>query len=134
MKRIRRFKNDPLQIIGSIITVVGLCFIAWPLWKAYSDKTAVNFSFFGLFTGRPALITWLVIIAVGLILVLITKPLVPKQKSLEELEKKFEGEGRVLIRPSGTEPLVRVMIEGKDIEQMRADAEKLAQIIERNLM
>ena len=88
MKRIRRFKNDPLQIIGSIITVVGLCFIAWPLWKAYSDKTAVNFSFFGLFSGRPALITWLVIIAVGLILVLITKPLVPKQKSLEELEKK----------------------------------------------
>ena len=27
--------------------------------------------------------------------------------------KKFNGEGRVLIRPSGTEPLVRVMIEGK---------------------
>ena len=55
-------------------------------------------------------------------------------KIRQELEKKFEGEGRVLIRPSGTEPLVRVMIEGKDIEQMRADAEKLAQIIERNLM
>ncbi len=50
-----------------------------------------------------------------------------------ELEKKFEGEGRVLIRPSGTEPLVRVMIEGKDIEQMQKDAERLAAIIERNL-
>ena len=50
-----------------------------------------------------------------------------------ELEKKFEGEGRVLIRPSGTEPLVRVMIEGKDIEQMQRDAERLASIIERNL-
>ena len=50
-----------------------------------------------------------------------------------ELERKFEGEGRVLIRPSGTEPLVRVMIEGKDIEQMQKDAENLALIIERNL-
>lgn len=50
-----------------------------------------------------------------------------------ELEKKFEGQGRVLIRPSGTEPFVRVMIEGKDIEQMQADAEKLAEIMERNL-
>ena len=50
-----------------------------------------------------------------------------------ELEKKFEGEGRVLIRPSGTEPLVRVMIEGKDIDQMQKDAEKLALIIEQNL-
>ena len=39
----------------------------------------------------------------------------------------------MLIRPSGTEPLVRVMIEGKDIEQMQRDAERLASIIERNL-
>ena len=35
-------------------------------------------------------------------------------EAIAELEKKFAGEGRVLIRPSGTEPLVRVMIEGKD--------------------
>lgn len=32
----------------------------------------------------------------------------------KELENEFRDEGRVLIRPSGTEPLVRVMIEGKD--------------------
>ena len=32
----------------------------------------------------------------------------------KELEDEFKGEGRVLIRPSGTEPLVRVMIEGKN--------------------
>lgn len=55
------------------------------------------------------------------------------KKAVYELEKKFEGEGRVLIRPSGTEPLVRVMIEGKDIEQMQMDAERLASIIEKNL-
>ena len=34
-------------------------------------------------------------------------------EAIGELEKKFAGEGRVLIRPSGTEPLVRVMIEAK---------------------
>lgn len=55
------------------------------------------------------------------------------REAVIELEKKFEGQGRVLIRPSGTEPFVRVMIEGKDIEQMQADAEKLAAIMEKNL-
>ncbi len=53
--------------------------------------------------------------------------------AIHSLEKKFEGDGRVLIRPSGTEPLVRVMIEGTDIEQMQRDAEELAAIIEKNL-
>ena len=46
------------------------------------------------------------------------------------LETKFAGEGRVLIRPSGTEPLVRVMIEGKDQEAIQEDAQKLANLIQ----
>lgn len=50
--------------------------------------------------------------------------------AIEKLEKKFAGEGRVLIRPSGTEPLVRVMIEGKDQEQISREAEKLANLIQ----
>lgn len=50
--------------------------------------------------------------------------------AIGELEKKFAGEGRVLIRPSGTEPLVRVMIEGKDQEQITKEAEKLANLIQ----
>ena len=52
------------------------------------------------------------------------------KKAIEELEKKFEGEGRVLIRPSGTEPLVRVMIEGKDQQLIQKEAEKLAALIQ----
>ena len=50
-------------------------------------------------------------------------------KAIEELETKFAGEGRVLIRPSGTEPLVRVMIEGKDQKVIEEEAHKLADLI-----
>lgn len=54
-------------------------------------------------------------------------------EAIRELEKKFAGEGRVLIRPSGTEPLVRVMIEGKDLGVIEAEAEKLAGLIQEAL-
>ena len=52
---------------------------------------------------------------------------------IEKLEKEFSGNGRVLIRPSGTEPLVRVMIEGTDEEYIRTKAENLAKLIEKKL-
>ncbi len=51
-------------------------------------------------------------------------------EAIEALSEKFAGEGRVLIRPSGTEPLVRVMIEGKDQEQIEIEAKKLADLIQ----
>lgn len=50
-------------------------------------------------------------------------------EAIDALEKKFDGQGRVLIRPSGTEPLVRVMIEGKDQAQIEKDAKELAELI-----
>ena len=50
--------------------------------------------------------------------------------AIENLEKEFSGNGRVLIRPSGTEPLVRVMIEGKDTKIIEEKARKLANLIE----
>ena len=49
--------------------------------------------------------------------------------AVKELEEKFAGEGRVLIRPSGTEPLVGGMIEGKDQKQIDEEANKLAEFI-----
>ena len=52
------------------------------------------------------------------------------KSAIEKLEKEFSGNGRVLIRPSGTEPLVRVMIEGKDIKIIEEKAKKLAKLIE----
>ena len=53
--------------------------------------------------------------------------------AIAELEKMFDGEGRVLIRPSGTEPLVRVMIEGKNQKLIEEEAKKLANLIQ-NIM
>ena len=51
-------------------------------------------------------------------------------QAIKVLEDKFAGEGRVLIRPSGTEPLVRVMIEGKDQAAIEQEAQKLANLIQ----
>ena len=51
------------------------------------------------------------------------------QARIAEVEKKLEGVGRVLIRPSGTEPLIRVMLEGEDTKELKADAEYIAQLI-----
>lgn len=53
--------------------------------------------------------------------------------AIEELDRKFAGEGRVLIRPSGTEPKIRVMIEGKDQKMIEEEARKLADLIQ-NIM
>ena len=50
--------------------------------------------------------------------------------AIQKLEEKFAGEGRVLIRPSGTEPLVRVMIEGKDQQVIQEEAQRLANLIQ----
>lgn len=52
---------------------------------------------------------------------------------IEKIEAEFANNGRVLIRPSGTEPLVRVMIEGKDENIIRTRAEALADLIVKKL-
>ncbi len=53
------------------------------------------------------------------------------QRKIRLLEEEFCGNGRVLIRTSGTEPLVRVMIEGENIENIRKKATDLAKLIEK---
>ena len=55
------------------------------------------------------------------------------KEAIEKLEKEFAGNGRVLIRPSGTEPLVRVMIEGEDQEYITKKAKDIAKLIEEKL-
>ena len=48
------------------------------------------------------------------------------QKAIREVEKELDGTGRVLIRASGTEPLVRVMVEAKDPVQTKSCAQRIA--------
>lgn len=55
------------------------------------------------------------------------------KQEIQELEKEFEGNGRVLIRPSGTEPLIRVMIEGENQQIITQKAQQLANLIEDRL-
>ena len=55
------------------------------------------------------------------------------QEAIEKLEKEFAGNGRVLIRASGTEPLVRVMIEGEDQEYITKKAKEIADLIEKKM-
>ncbi|NBG89557.1 phosphoglucosamine mutase [Isachenkonia alkalipeptolytica] len=51
-------------------------------------------------------------------------------EEIQKAEKILDDEGRVLVRPSGTEPLVRVMIEGKNLAQIQGFAQKIAGLIE----
>jgi phosphoglucosamine mutase len=54
----------------------------------------------------------------------------PEVKSAIEAAEKKLGEGRILVRPSGTEALVRVMVEGKDKESVENCAKEVAKAIE----
>ncbi len=53
--------------------------------------------------------------------------------AIQVLDKKYEGRGRVLVRASGTEPFVRIMIEGPDQKEMDQDVYTLAKLIEKKL-
>ncbi|WP_427339955.1 phosphoglucosamine mutase [Caloranaerobacter sp. DY30410] len=55
------------------------------------------------------------------------------RREIEKIEESLKDTGRVLIRPSGTEPLVRVMIEGKNEEEIKEMAQSLAKLIEERL-
>ncbi len=54
----------------------------------------------------------------------------PEVQQAIEKEKQSLGEGRILVRPSGTEPLVRVIVEGMDKTRVHNAAEAVAKVIE----
>ena len=49
----------------------------------------------------------------------------------KKLEKRLDGRGRILIRASGTEPVIRVMVEGEDEKEIEEIAKELASFIEK---
>lgn len=49
--------------------------------------------------------------------------------AVKRIEARLGGEGRVVLRPSGTEPVIRVMVEGRDEQATRADATELAEVV-----
>lgn len=54
-------------------------------------------------------------------------------QAIADIEKEFDSNGRVLIRPSGTEPLIRIMIEGEDQAVIEQKAKELAAIMQERL-
>jgi phosphoglucosamine mutase len=58
---------------------------------------------------------------------LLEKPIVKSEVS--KVERVLEGKGRVLLRPSGTEPLLRVMVEGEDGTLVKVCAERIAEAV-----
>jgi phosphoglucosamine mutase len=50
-------------------------------------------------------------------------------EAVKAVEEEMGGDGRVLLRPSGTEPLIRVMVEGRDADQVLAKAQQIADVV-----
>ena len=57
----------------------------------------------------------------------------PIAKAMAQVEQRLAGEGRLLVRYSGTEPLLRVMIEGKDQQQIQTWAAEIANAVREHL-
>ncbi|MEG6523340.1 phosphoglucosamine mutase [Desulfotomaculum sp. 1211_IL3151] len=50
-------------------------------------------------------------------------------EAIRRFERDLAGQGRILVRPSGTEPLVRIMVEGKDMDELQRIVEKMTEIV-----
>jgi phosphoglucosamine mutase len=61
------------------------------------------------------------------------KSIPPVAAALARVEERVAGQGRLLVRYSGTEPLLRVMIEGKDQDEIRAWAQEIVDVVKEHL-
>ena len=51
-------------------------------------------------------------------------------KIMQEVERRFDGRGRIVLRASGTEPVIRVMVEGYDADLVKQGAREIAAVVE----
>jgi phosphoglucosamine mutase len=54
--------------------------------------------------------------------------------AIRHAERKLAGKGRVLVRPSGTEPKIRVMLEGEDLQVIEKLAAHIAEVIQEKMI
>ncbi len=57
----------------------------------------------------------------------------PVAQAMREVEARLDGQGRLLVRYSGTEPLLRIMLEGRDQDEIRAWADEIAAAVRTHL-
>jgi len=53
----------------------------------------------------------------------------PVQKSIQQAEKSLAENGRVLLRASGTEPVIRVMVEGQDADLVDSCCKQISEVV-----
>jgi phosphoglucosamine mutase len=53
--------------------------------------------------------------------------------AIQEVEQALEGRGRLLLRPSGTEPVIRVMVEGDNADDIHRHAQRVADALSRSI-
>ncbi|MDR1551249.1 MAG: hypothetical protein LBS14_01035 [Holosporaceae bacterium] len=54
------------------------------------------------------------------------------RRRIQELQKQLEGKGKLIVRPSGTEPMIRIMAEGNDVAELQRAVDDLSQILTDN--
>jgi len=55
------------------------------------------------------------------------------RKFIEKEQKKASNRARILVRPSGTEPLIRIMVEGVDLEEVKQIVQRIKEKIEEEM-
>ena len=61
------------------------------------------------------------------------KTVPPVAAVISSVESRLDGHGRLLVRYSGTEPLLRVMLEGRDEPEIRAWAQEIVDVVKEHL-